>query len=119
MIGGLTYLMFMSRRQQSMLVLIGSIAFTRMIMQFFEIILNKPLDTMIEKYFNKFTAFLLIVGMLTWSLHLYSKIKNTRYVNEVTYPVQASEWILQNLDYKNIKLYNEYNFGSYLLYKGK
>ena len=118
MIGGLTLLMFMSRRQQSMFVLIGSIAFTRMIMQFFEIILNKPLDTMIEKYFNKFTAFLLIVGMLTWSLHLYSKIKNTRYVNEVTYPVQASEWILQNLDYKNIKLYNEYNFGSYLLYKG-
>ena len=26
--------------------------------------------------------------------------------------------MLQNLDVKNIKLFNEYNYGSYLLYKG-
>lgn len=118
MIGGLTYLMFSSRRQQSMLVLIGSIAFTRMLIQFFESFLNQTLDDMIKKYFNKFTAFILIAGMLAWSLHLYSKIENTKYVNESTYPVQASEWILENLDVKNIKLYNEYNYGSYLLFKG-
>ena len=118
MIGGLTYLMFSSRRQQSMLVLIGSVAFTRMLIQFFEIFLNKHLDDMIKKCFNKFTAFILIATMLAWSLHLYSKIENTKYVNESTYPVQASEWILENLDVKNIKLYNEYNYGSYLLFKG-
>ena len=118
MIGGLTYLMFMSRRQQSMLVLIGSVAFTRMLIQFFEICLNKPLDDMIKKWFNKFTAFILITVMLAWSLHLYSKIKKTRYINESTYPVQASEWILENLDVKKIRLYNEYNYGSYLLFKG-
>ena len=118
MIGGLTYLMFRSRRQQSMLVLIGSIAFTRMLIQFLEIFLNKNLDNIIKKYFNKFTAFILIATMLAWSLHLYSKIENTKYVNESTYPVQASEWILENLDVKNIKLYNEYNYGSYLLFKG-
>lgn len=118
MIGGLTYLMFSSRRQQSMLVLIGAIAFTRMLIQFFEIFLNKHLDDMIKKYFNKFTAFILIAGMLAWSLHLYSKTQNVKYVNESTYPVQASDWILENLDVKNIKLYNEYNYGSYLLFKG-
>ena len=118
MIGGLTYLMFMSRRQQSMLVLIGSIAFTRMLKQFIEFIVNCPADNLIKKYFSIFTAFILIAGMLAWSLHLYSKTKNLRYVNESTYPVQASEWILENLDVKNIRLYNEYNYGSYLLFKG-
>ena len=40
------------------------------------------------------------------------------YVDSRTYPVAASEWILNNLDVKNIKLYNEYNYGSYLLFKG-
>ena len=117
MIGGLTYLMFMSRRQQSMLVLIGSIAFTRMIKQLIENTVNCSKDYFIEKYFNKFTAFILIAGMLAWSLHIYSKTKNLRYINESTYPVQASEWILENLDVKNIRLYNEYNYGSYLLFK--
>ena len=118
MIGGLTYLMFMSRRQQSMLVLVGSIAFTRMIKQFIESILHYPVDNIIKKYFNKFTAFILIAVMVAWSLHLYSKVKNMKYVNESTYPVEASEWILQNLDVNNIRLYNEYNYGSYLLFKG-
>lgn len=118
MIGGLTYLMFMSRRQQSMLVLIGSIAFTRMLKQFVENISKYPTDNLIKKYFNKFTAFILIAGILAWSLHIYSKTKNSKYVNENTYPVQASEWILENLDVKNIRLYNEYNYGSYLLFKG-
>ena len=118
MIGGLTFLMFMSRRQQSMLVLIGSIAFVRMTKQFIEMIVKCPVDNLIKKYFNKFTAFILIALMLAWSLHIYSKKKNINFVNESTYPVQASEWILENLDVKNIKLYNEYNYGSYLLFKG-
>ena len=118
MIGGLSYLMFMSRRQQSMLVLIGSIAFTRMTKQFIEYLLGKSVDELIKKCLNKFTAFILIGAMLAWSLHLYSKVKNVRYINESTYPVEASEWILKNLDVKNIRLYNEYNYGSYLLFKG-
>ena len=41
-----------------------------------------------------------------------------KYVNDEIYPVQAAEWILQNLDVDKIKLYNEYNYGSYLLFKG-
>jgi len=27
-------------------------------------------------------------------------------------------WIKENLDYKNIRLFNEYNYGSYLIYEG-
>ena len=118
MIGGLTYLMFYTRRQQSMLVLIGSIAFTRMLKNYFEILLNRPLDDMLKKCFNRFTAFILIAVMVSWSLHLYGKIKNAKFVNESTYPVKASEWILNNLDINSIRLYNEYNYGSYLLFKG-
>ena len=118
MIGGLTYLMFMTRRQQSMLVLIGSVAFTRMLKQFLTIILNKPIEDIFRKYFNGFTAFILIAVMILWSGQLYSKIKNNSYVNKNNYPIEASEWILKNLDVNNIRLYNEYNYGSYLLFKG-
>ena len=45
------------------------------------------------------------------------KIGN-HFVNEKTYPVDAATFILENLDIQNIKLYNEYNYGSYLLFRG-
>ena len=118
MLGGLVVLMFLSRRQQSMFVLIGSIAFTRLSLQFAEANWSKPVDNVINKFFTKYTAFILIAVMLAWSLHLYAKVKDDSFVNEKTYPVEGAEWILQNLDVKNIKLYNEYNYGSYLLFNG-
>ena len=117
MLGGLCFFMFWTRRQQSMFVLIGSIAFTRLLVQSFEMSMDKSAGDMVEKCINRFTAFILIVGILGWSLHLYSKIRDDNYINKKVYPIEASEWILQNLDVKNIKLYNEYNYGSYLLFK--
>ena len=41
-----------------------------------------------------------------------------KFVSDSTYPVAASEWMLENLDVNKIRLFNEYNYGSYLLYKG-
>ena len=32
------------------------------------------------------------------------------------YPVEAVEYIKNNLDIENLRLYNNYNYGSYLLY---
>ena len=54
--------------------------------------------------------------MLSISI-IAEKSKDT-YVSEKIYPVQMSEWILENIDINKMKLYNEYNYGSYLLYKG-
>ena len=45
------------------------------------------------------------------------KMKNS-FIDENSYPVDAATYILENLDINNIKLYNEYNFGSYLLFRG-
>lgn len=48
---------------------------------------------------------------------------NSNYVSEELYPVQAAEWLNSYIEENNISkdefhLYNEYNFGSYLLFKG-
>lgn len=118
MLGGLCYLMFSTRRQQSMFVLIGSIAFTRLAIQFFENITKKSSKEISKKYINIFTIFVLTVVVASLSVHFYKKIKDDDYINKKTYPVEASEWILNNLDVNKIRIYNEYNYGSYLLYKG-
>ena len=107
--------MFMTRRQSSMFALIGSVVLTRLIVNYLEIYGYK-------KFVNVFFVFILItvfsVSILGYSFDKIRKKQNANYISESTYPVQAAEWILENLDVNNIKLYNEYNYGSYLLYKG-
>ena len=115
MIGGLTYLMFSTRRQVSMFALIGSIVLVRLLVQLVDMYKIKNEKSKIFKEIL-FIVFATIVIVL--SINNFDKRKNETYVNESSYPVQASEWILNNLDVKNIRLYNEYNYGSYLLFRG-
>lgn len=47
---------------------------------------------------------------------------NAPYINESAYPVEMSDFITQyfqenNIDLSTVRIYNEYNYGSYLLYK--
>ena len=42
------------------------------------------------------------------------KIGNT-FVDQSSYPVEAAKFIKENIDMETMRLYNEYNYGSYLL----
>ena len=118
MIGGLTYLMFSSKRQSTMFVILGSLILNRMISNTIEIYSNEKIETLSKKFINIFIIALITLPTIYYSCK-YIKIKSRhKYVSESSYPVKASEWILENLDVNNIRLFNEYNYGSYLLYKG-
>ena len=52
------------------------------------------------------------------SLHFYKPKIGDQYVDETQYPVDASTYILENIDLSKARLYNEYNYGSYLLFRG-
>jgi hypothetical protein len=48
-------------------------------------------------------------------------IKNKQgdpYISEKSYPVHACDFILENIDLGKARFYNEYNYGSYLLFRG-
>lgn len=117
MLGGLSYLMFSSRRQATMFVLIGSIILNRMIVEAMKIYGTERME-------NLFKQFIGILGIgiscitLFLSMKYIDKKKDNTYVNEATYPVEVADWILENLDLDDIRLFNEYNYGSYLLYRG-
>ncbi len=118
MIGGLIFLSFMSRRQVSLLILIGVPVFAKWI--------NYIVCKYDKKGFQKITKFvttfvgkiiiLIIVACL--SLSYITPKKDNKFIDDKKYPVAAADWMLENLDVKNIKLYNEYNYGSYLLFRG-
>ena len=115
MITGLCCLMFATRRQLSMLTLIGSIVLVRLLVQLIDMygIKNEK-----NRLFKGILLIIFATIVIVLSIDNFDKRKNETYVNESSYPVQASEWILNNLDVKNIRLYNEYNYGSYLLFRG-
>lgn len=117
MMGGLTYLMFSSRRQSTMFVLMGSIILNRMITDAIEIYGMKNMKVMLKIFFE-FLGVAVSCLAIFLGLKFINKKKDAVYVSESTYPVQAADWMLENLDVKNIKLFNEYNYGSYLLYRG-
>ena len=61
--------------------------------------------------------FLIIIFIL---LIIESSINNIekRFINEEKYPVGASDYIVENLNLDKIKIYNHFNFGSYMEYRG-
>ena len=56
--------------------------------------------------------------VLTISIIKYKPKMKNHFIDEKSYPVEAATYILDNLDINNIKLYNEYNYGSYLIFRG-
>ena len=73
-----------------------------------------------KKYFAlKFGTFIgtsvLIFFTLLFSLNHIIDLKNQNYVNEKLYPIGATEYIKENIDYKNMRIYNSYTIGSYLM----
>ena len=119
MLGGLTLLMFYSKRQSTIWVLVGGIILNRLIYSLLEKYADKKA---INSIISKFGIFALIVVMLSASFYLIKPKLKTQYIDESLYPVQMSEFILNyfeenNIDRAKVRLYNEYNYGSYLLYK--
>ena len=117
MLAGLTLLSFISRRQVSMFVLICGFIFQKLI----SALINKYDKEGSEKVVIGTTKFLgktvTILVVILASFHLYRGKINTPIVSQTSYPVAASDYIVENLNLDKIRLYNEYNYGSYLLYR--
>ena len=118
MMGGLAYLMFSTKRQSTMFVLIGSVILNRMIVEAIKIYISDDIKEVNRKMINIITVLSFSAVVTYFSAKYINNKKDDIYVSKRIYPVEASEWMLANLDVKNIKLFNEYNYGSYLLYKG-
>ena len=115
MIVGLILLMLYSRRQQSLFFLIGSIIFNKILLEDYKEGGIKILDNTL---LSKIGIALISLFIVAISVYFILQKDGNTFVSKSTYPVEASEWILENLDLEEIRLFNEYNYGSYLLYKG-
>ena len=116
---GLYFMAILARRNQAFLYLIGTIPVVRLITNFFETYDTENILEKVNNFFSKnwvlgCTTIVIVIGL---SSNMVTRIRE-KYVNERKYPVEAVNFIKENLDYKNLKIYNSFNYGSYLELSG-
>lgn len=118
MVAGLCYLMLSTRRQLSMFVLICSVVLTRLIVDLINRYTKNGLKEAEKTAQNigVVIALTVLIGLISYS---EAKPKfDDEFVNESSYPVAACDYIVENIDLSKARFYNEYNYGSYMLFRG-
>ena len=103
---------FTSVRHISFLGIIGMFYLCRVICNIGYINTNKVFDFDIPWYglFVVFVTIIITTGVV------YSVNSKEEYINPSIYPVDMVTYMKDNMDMEKVKLYNEYDFGSYLLF---
>ena len=58
-----------------------------------------------------------MIVVILCSKFIYDNSSNKDYINKDTYPIYALNYLEDNYDMEKVKLYNDYDFGSYLIFK--
>ena len=118
MLGGLLLLALMSRRQLSMFVLMGLTIFNTFVAYLANKYDKEGCPKFIQLLQKPIGILALLLLVLVMCIPFVKPKMNEKFISDTSYPVAACDYILENLDVNNIKLYNEYNYGSYLIYRG-
>lgn len=113
MMGGLLLMSFLSIRHIAFLGIIGMFYLCRLICNIGKINGKKALDFELPFY----GIFIVTVTIIGTSIFVYNVNFKADFIDENTYPVAMVEYMKENLDMENVRLYNEYDFGSYLIYE--
>jgi len=112
---GLTLMSLMSVRYTYLLAFLGSYALSDILTYSVNLLIKDDMETL-----EKITIHPICIGVLLFLFIIFTtnnliEISNHEYVNKALYPVDAVEYIKNNLDYKNIRIFNSYDNGSYLM----
>ena len=118
MIAGLVLMAFMSRRQVSMFVLIGGFVFAKLLVALIDKYDKGGTEQAINAITSIWGKIITILLTILVCFTMYKGKINSPIVSTSSYPVAACDYILENVDIENMRIFNEYNYGSYLLYRG-
>lgn len=123
MIAGTVILMFTARRQVSLFIIMCMPILAGLISKFFEKY-DKKITDFLLKLATTIVGTVVVIGIVGYiSYDIYGNKRADEYVEKRSYPVAACDWLLNymednNISKENLKIYNEYNFGSYLVFRG-
>ena len=117
MIGGLIFMSLSSGRHSFFFYIIGLLYISILCSRY----LIEKNDITLEVLTNLFVKnkIIYVIGIILVCVVSFIKFQDNyslEYVPEEDYPIEAVNYIKDNLDINTIHLYNDYNFGSYLLF---
>ena len=113
---GLSFMSIMSLRHLSLLALIGTICFSRVFSMFLEMFsfdADKIVIGFLER--KKWIQYISFAVVIIFAILMLIHQNKYDYIDKKTYPVDVLKYIKDNVDIDNARIFNDYNFGSYLL----
>ena len=117
LLSGLIFLTIMSRRQQSMLLFVGILVINKIVCRLIEMYDENGIKELLGYLTSIIGKILIYSAFAIYMVFGLKEAKDVEIVSNDRYPIEATKFIKKNLDIQEIKLFNEYNFGSYLLYQ--
>ncbi len=105
-----------STRHISLLAVVASISLARTIAIFFNSISDKSDEITIDfckKHF--YIPIILLIVSVTYSVYTFKNEMTNKYIDDTFYPVEMVKYIKENVDIDKMRLFNDYNSGSYIL----
>ena len=116
MVAGLTFMSIISVRHISLLALIGTICFSRVFTTFFDTFGFNVEKKILNWICRKKMAIISFIFVILLSAGIANYHLKSHFVDETFYPVEAVKYIKENINIEEMRLFNEYNYGSYLLH---
>ncbi len=122
MIAGTLILAFKARRQVSLVVIMCMPILAKLIADFFAKYDEKICEILKELATSVIGMIVTVGFVFLIGRNFMNDKKADEYIQTSSYPVEATNWLISYMEENNIKpeelkLYNEYNYGSYLLFR--
>ncbi len=117
MIIGMTILALISYKQLPIFIICTICIINKLAYQAIPDETRKKIIAIISKLLTVRNTIYIILIILILALLQYKSIAKQNYIDNNSYPVEASTWIKGNINTKEMKLFNDFNYGSYLLFK--
>ena len=118
MLLGMTILALISYKQFPIFFICTMTIINKLFMQVIPDNLSQIVTNLLDKVLSIKGMVYMTLVIVALSLVQYKKVAVQNFVDSSEYPVQAVKWIKENsnIDIKNMRLFNDFNYGSYLLF---
>ena len=120
LIFGFTLMSILAERNLYIALFALAYPVARIINDFFKEYKNQNILENIDKCINNkiYPKVIILLIFICLCIFNYKEIYAEEYVDNALFPVEAAEYINQNLNVDNIRIYNGFDFGSYLEFEG-
>ena len=101
-----------------MFVLLCSPILNRMLVELSKIYTKDTMEQALKELTKVFGIIVITLAMIGFSYYMAKYKFDDKYIDETSYPVKACDYIIENIDLGKARFYNEYNYGSYMLFRG-